>query len=159
MWYNDATMKGGSMSHRTRIAAAAVLLLLAALPTAAQNVTVETDQDVYHVGDLVEITVSNLGPADAQFLSAPYIAIIHLETDDCIYGCVGLPVITPFPAGAVHVESWDTGQFPDRPGTYRVSAAVAMAGLGRDVTSAVYTLVDPTPNAALTWSGVKTLYR
>jgi len=149
------------MSHRIRtFAVASILLVAAALPSAAQNITIETDQSIYHVGDLVEITVSNFGPADAQFLSAPYIAITHLETGICIHGCVGLPVITPFPAGAVHVETWDTGLFPDQPGTYEVGAIVAILEPGRsEQTSAIYTLVDPTPGAAVTWSDVKTLYR
>lgn len=149
------------MSHRIRMfAVVSILLATAALPAAAQNITIETDQSVYHVGDLVEITVSNLGPADAQFMSAPYIAIVHLETEDCIYGCVGLPVITPFPAGEIHVETWNTGLFPDQPGTYEVGAIVAIQEPGRsERTSAVYTLVDPTPAAERTWGEVKSLYR
>jgi len=137
-----------------------IVLLTAALPIAAQNVTVETDQTVYTLGATVEITVHNAGPADAEFNSSPLIAIVYLDTFECIYGCVGLPVMTTFPAGTTHVEHWDTGWRPDQPGHYQVTAHVWMTGMPPDPPPSVqYILVEPSPNAMRTWSEVKSLFR
>ncbi len=138
---------------------AVLAVLIAALPAAAQNITVETDQAVYQVGDLVQITITNHGPADADFMSAPYAAIVHLETGDCVLGCVGLPVMTPFPTGAVEVMGHDTGFLPDRPGIYSVTALVAGIPPAGGRTSTEYTLEESTANTGSTWGQLKTLYR
>ncbi|MBU1071612.1 hypothetical protein KKG45_00030 [bacterium] len=137
-----------------------IVLVTVVLPVAGQNVTIETDQPVYALGAPVEITVHNAGPEDAEFNSSPFIAIVNLDASECIYGCVGLPVMTTFPAGATHVEDWDTGVIQDQPGHYRVTANVFMTGMPPDPPpSAEYTLVDPSPNEMRTWGAVKTLYR
>lgn len=138
----------------------ALVLMTATLPAAAQNVTVTTDQEIYPIGAIVEINVHNAGPDDAEFNSSPFIAIEHLDTYECIFGCIGLPVMTPLPAGTTHVQYWDTNQISDLPGRYRVTAHISMIAPPFDPPpSTEYTLVDPSPAEMRAWGGVKSLYR
>jgi len=152
------------MASRTRAPGiclfAATVLATAAGPSAAQDVTVATDLETYPVGAVVEVSVHNAGPGNAEFNSSPFIAIECLDTYECLFGCVGLPVMTTLPADSTHVQYWDTGQIPDTPGRYRVTAHILDLDPPFDPPpSAEYTLVDPSPAQAKSWSGVKSLYR
>ena len=128
------------------------LLLTATIAVAA--VTVVTDEDSYNVGETVNITIHNSGPEDVEFNSAPYIVITNLDTNDCLYGCTGLPVITPFPAGSTVTDTWDTGVNPDVPGIYRVGVNILGASITTD-----YVLTEGVSVEASSWGAVKALYR
>ncbi len=130
-----------------------VALLLAAT-VAVAAVTVVTDKDSYIVGETVQITIHNSGPEDVEFNSAPFIVIYDLDTNECLYGCVGLPVMTPFPAGSTVTEAWDTGVGPDLPGNYRVSVNSLDASAATD-----YFLTGGVSVETSSWGAVKALYR
>lgn len=129
-----------------------IALLLATWATVA--VTVVTDEDDYNVGETVRITIHNIGPEDVEFNSAPFIMITNLDTNDCVYGCTGLPVMTPFPAGTTVTESWDTGLHPDVPGIYRVRVNILDTSITAD-----YVLDEGVGVANRSWGAVKALYR
>jgi hypothetical protein len=139
-----------------RMSFAALVMLSAILPAtlAAAAVSVSTDKDSYVVGEVVQVTVHNSGPEDLEFVSIPLIAIANTGTQECIYGCAGLPVVTPFPAGDTVTESWDTGAGPDEIGTYVVTPHI----LGDD-SSAQYILSAGVPETDSSWGAIKALYR
>ncbi len=139
----------------TRNRSVTVLVALALLTTVASaEVTVTTDKDSYLSGETVQITVQNLGPSDVEFNSAPYVQIYNTDTLECMYGCVGLPVMTPFPAGTTVYENWDTGYLPDTPGHY----AVVVNILGPTISTS-YTLTSEVGLEPISWGTVKALYK
>ncbi len=131
-----------------------VIALLLTATVAVAAVTVVTDKDSYIVGETVHITIHNSGPEDVEFNSAPFIVIYNLDTNECPYGCTGLPVMTPFPAGSTVTDTWDTGVIPDVPGNYRVSVNTLDASATTD-----YFLTDGVSVETSSWGTVKALYR
>jgi len=149
-----------------RICASGICLLVAmalaatARPAAARDVTVTTDLETYPVGAVVEVSVHNAGPTDVEFNSSPFIAIVNLDTSTCLFGCLGLPVMTPLPADSTHVQCWDTGENPDAPGRHRVTAHIQdLVPPFEPPPSTEYMLIDPSPAEMRAWGGVKSLYR
>jgi hypothetical protein len=88
-----------------------------------------------------------------QFLSAPFFLIFNEDTQECVYGCVGLPVITPFAVGETVTMDYDTGLNPDIPGNYSVGLAVTNGP------TTGYVLTDAVAVEAESWSGLKALFR
>jgi hypothetical protein len=121
---------------------------------AAAQMTVTTDQQTYEVGDIVEITIHNAGPDPVEFYSYPAHSILHVETESCISGCVGLPVIWSFEVGETMVDVRDTGLEPDLPGHYRI--ALHCPG---SIETTYDLLPAPIPTESVSWSRVKALYR
>ena len=141
------------MQTANRTALLLSLLVLAA-SSALAEVVITTDKPAYLMGEIVQITVQNTGPLGTDFVSAPFVSIYNVDTNECLLGCVGLPVVTPFPAGATETYAWDTGWNPDPVGTYRVFANI----LG--VTDfAQYTLTGEVDIQAVSWGAIKALYR
>jgi len=88
------------MQTRTRIfTLLLILLLLGATGTALAEITLTTDKPVYALGEIVHITAHNAGPTAEEFLSYPFFIIFNEDTNECVTGCAGLPVITPFAVG------------------------------------------------------------
>jgi hypothetical protein len=142
------------MQTRTRISTLLlVLLLLGATSTAFAEITLTTDKPIYTLGEIVHITTHNAGPTAEEFLSYPYFSIFNEDTNECIMGCAGLPVITPFAVGETVSTDWDTGFFPDVPGNYCVGVAVANG----PTTS--YVLTDGVSAEPNSWGTLKALYR
>ncbi len=121
---------------------------------ALAEVTITTDKTDYLTGEIVQITIQNLGPLGAEFNSAPFISIYNVDTAECIIGCVGLPVVTPFPAGTTVLQSHDTGEFSDPNGTYRVFVNM----IGPPV-FAQYTVTGEVGVEARSWGTIKAAYR
>ena len=134
-----------------------IVLLAALLSGTAGNAIAEiiltTDKPEYEVGEIVHIKAHNAGPMAETFVSDPYFSIWNQDTDKCVFGCVGLPVITPFPAGETVSMDWDTGSSPDDPGNYIVRVAVID---GPSVSYVLTVKVDADRNS---WSSLKVLYR
>lgn len=122
-------------------------------PTALADITLTLDQAEYYVGDIVHATAHNNGPNVEMFVSAPFFLIYNDDLNECVFGCVGLPVITPFEVGETVTMDWDTGFFPDIPGNYSVSLAVTGG------TSVSYVLNAPVAMEAHSWGAVKALFR
>jgi hypothetical protein len=142
------------MSTRTRIPA--LLLALLWLTTAGASladITLTTDQPIYDIGDIVHITAHNNGPNEEQFLSFPYFIIYNDDTEECVFGCVGLPVVTPFAVGETVTMDYDTGIVPDIAGNYTVGIVVTNG------TTVSYVLNGPVAAEAKSWSDLKALYR
>jgi hypothetical protein len=138
---------------RTRILLPLVALLLAHSGGAIAEVIVTTDKPVYEVGEIVLITARNAGPEDESLVSSPAFAIWNLDTEKCVHGCVGLPVVTPFPVGATISMEWDTGLEPDAPGNYLVRVALT------DGPSLTYVLASGVSNDLSSWATLKSRYR
>jgi hypothetical protein len=107
--------------RRPSILAAAWLLAFCA--GARAEVVLTTDKEAYVVGEIVHVEARNTGPDDKILVSTPWMIIWNEDTMECVTGCVGLPDITPFPAGTTITAQWDTGLFPDDPGPYAVHIA------------------------------------
>ena len=136
-------------------------LLLPALlwaPAAFGQLTVVTDQAGYTVGDLVHVTIHNAGPSVATFVSEPPLVIWHVESGDCVYGCVGLPVVWTVPVGGTVQGVHDTGYGPDLSGHYTVSLAGSSGDPG-SILATTYELTAPVAVDASTWGAVKSLFR
>jgi len=140
------------MTVRHTIAMTMLAICLAAAPLLAQVVTVTTDKDEYIVGETVHAIMHNAGPGSAWIVSTPYFSVVHVEAEECLFGCVGLPEVTELPEGESVAMDWDTGDRPDEPGTYRIRGHA-----GGD--PATYTLTASVPVEPLSWSAIKTLYR
>jgi hypothetical protein len=128
-------------------------LLLAHPGSAIAEVSVTTDKPVYEVGEIVRITAHNAGPGDEQLVSEPFFVIWNLDVEACVYGCLGLPVVTPFPAGQTISLEWDTGLHSDPPGNYAVSVATL------DGPSTTYLLTGEVPNDQSSWTTLKARHR
>lgn len=144
------------MNQRTLRAMLLPALLWA--PAAFGQLTVVTDQAGYTVGDMVHVTIHNAGPGVATFVSYPAFSIWHAETGDCVYGCIGLPVVWDLPVGATEAGQHDTGLGPDQPGHYTVSLAGTSGDPG-SILTATYELTAPVAADASTWGAVKVLFR
>ena len=141
---------------KTKTLIPAILLALLACSTAGTalaEIILTTDQPEYSVGEIVHISAYNAGPDVEQFLSAPFFAIVNDDTNDCIFGCIGLPVITPFAVGETVSMDWDTGAIPDVPGHHTVTVAVT------DGPTVGYILTDAVPVETHTWGTLKAVYR
>ena len=130
-----------------------VLIMLTATSPAFSDITLTTDKSIYEVGEIVHITAHNNWPLVEQFVSYPFFQIFNEDTLECVFGCVGLPVITPFGVGETVTMDYDTGAMPDIPGNYGVGIAV----LGGPTTS--YVLTGEVAAEASSWGNVKVLYR
>ena len=106
------------------------------------------------VGDMVHITAYNAGPEDEQFNSYPFFQIYNADTFDCLFGCLGLPVMTDFPVGETVTMDRDTGDNSDPPGLNSVSMAVLFGG-----PTVSYLLTDAVQTVPESWGAVKVLYR
>jgi hypothetical protein len=133
------------------------VLLAALLSGMAGNASAEiiltTDKPEYEAGEIVHISAHNAGPEAEEFLSDPYFSIGNQDTDKCVFGCLGLPVITPFPVGETVSMDWDTGLSADAAGNYIVRVAVTD---GPSVSYVLKVKVDAGRNS---WSLLKALYR
>lgn len=129
------------------------LALLASAFPAFADITLTTDQSTYEVGEIVHITAHNNGPLVEQFISYPFFQIYNEDTLECVFGCVGLPVITPFGVGETVTMDYDTGAAPDIPGNYLVGIAI-INGPTTD-----YVLTGDVAAEAASWGNVKVLYR
>jgi len=129
------------------------LLLLGTAGGALAEIILTTDKPIYAVGEIVHITAYNAGPNEEEFISYPYFVIFNQDTGECVTGCVGLPVVTPFPVGETVSTSWDTGFFPDVPGNYSV---VVAATNGPSIS---YILTDAVSVELNNWGSLKAMYR
>lgn len=142
------------MQTRTLIPALLLALLACcAAGTALAEIILTTDKSEYSVGEIVHISAHNAGPEVEQFLSAPFFAIFNEDTSDCIFGCIGLPVVTPFAVGETVSMEWDTGAMPDVPGHHTVSVPVT------DGPTVGYILTDAVPVEPQSWGTLKAVYR
>jgi hypothetical protein len=149
-WFRE----GNVMKIGKEIASSLVVLMILAVACAAfADITLTTDKSTYEVGEIVHITAHNNGPLVEEFVSFPFFQIYNEDNQECVYGCVGLPVITPFGVGETVTMDYDTGAMPDIPGNYRVGIAV----LGGPTTG--YVLTGEVPAEASSWGSVKVLYR
>ena len=130
-----------------------VLLLLGTAGTALAEIILTTDKPIYSVGEIVHLTANNAGPTAEEFVSYPYFVIFNQDTGECVMGCVGLPVVTPFPVGETVSMDWDTGFFPDVPGNY----SVFVAAINGPTTN--YVLTDVINAEVNNWGTLKALYR
>ncbi len=131
-----------------------------AATTAVAQLTVTTDDGVYTTFDVVTITVHNAGPSQALFASSPPCVIYRLDTQECVYGCFGLPVLWEMGVGETIAVEYDPYEdaVPDPLGWYRVE----LTGVSSDPGSILqcdYRLVEVVPNGDDSWGGVKALYR
>jgi hypothetical protein len=145
------------MSRTPVIWTVAALAVLAVQPAAAQ-LTVATDAPAYDMGDTVVVTTHNAGPGDAEFVSYPPCVIWHIDTDTCVYGCTGLPVVWPLHEGETETVLHDTGQFADPPGMYRVRL-VGGSSVPGSILETDYELRQEVDADAAAWGRVKALYR
>jgi hypothetical protein len=152
--------KEAAMNRRFLLSLLALFLLSLALwaPAALAQLTVVTDQDQYTAGEVVLITVHNAGPNVATFSSYPGYFIEHVESHQCVDGCVGLPVLWDLAVGETVHASHDTGVEPDLIGTYDV-ALMGSSGDPGSILIARYELVAPVSATATTWGGIKSLFR
>ncbi len=142
------------MQTRTLIPALLLALLAcSAAGTALAEIILITDKPEYSVGEIVHISAHNTGPDVEQFLSFPFFAIFNEDTNDCIFGCIGLPVITPFEVGETVSMEWDTGSIPDVPGHHTVSVAVTNGP------TVGYILTDAVSVESYSWGTLKAVYR
>lgn len=137
-----------------------VSLLLPVLWAASAHaqLTVVTDRDDYTAGEVVLITIHNAGPGVATFASTPGWYIRHVESGECIDGCLGLPMLWDMPAGQTIDVAHDTSLAPDLIGHYEV-VLTGMSGDPGSILVAAYELMVPVFDTADTWGGVKSLFR
>jgi len=140
-----------------------VFMIVASLSTlgAAQDLTVVTDAAVYNLGATVEITIHNPTDHNVDITSSPYFGIVHVETQNCMYGCLGLPVMSTLSAGETVVFQYDTSWNPDPVGYFQVVVFESTIGSipPPPPPTVEYRLIDPTGNEDKNWCSVKTLYR
>lgn len=147
------------MSSMIRILFACTVLCIAAAPADAQ-LTVATDASQYSQGDIVTITVHNAGPSPALFASSPPCFIYRIDTLECVYGCVGLPILWEMNVGETIVCGYDPAEdaVPDPVGWYRVE----LNGVSIDPGSILhcdYQVLEIVSNGRGSWGAVKALYR
>lgn len=141
-----------------RLLRAVLLPALLWASAAFGQLTVVTDQADYTVGDIVHVTIHNAGPGVATFVSYPAFAITHVESGDCVFGCVGLPVVWDLPVGGTELGEHDSGAGPDQPGHYTVWLAGTSGDPG-SILSTTYELTAPVAADVSTWGAVKSLFR
>jgi hypothetical protein len=129
------------------------LLIIGMAGTALADITLTTDKPVYFVGEIVHITAHNNGPDVEELVSDPYFVIFNEDTSECVFGCVGLPVVTPLEVGETVFLDWDTGAVPDVPGNYSVFVAA------NGVASVSYFLNAAVSNETRSWGDLKALFR
>lgn len=129
------------------------LLMLTASATALAEIVLTIDKAEYEVGEIVHIAATNTGPEVEQFVSSPFFVIFNADLNECVMGCVGLPVITPFLVGETVSMDWDTGLGPDAPGNHAVGVAVAGGP------TVFYLLTDAVNVESSSWGNLKALYR
>jgi hypothetical protein len=145
---------GNVMQTRTRLPALFLALLwLGTAGASLADITLTIDQPIYDIGDIVHVTAHNNGPNEEQFLSDPFFIIYNDDTDECVFGCVGLPVVTPFPVGETVTMDYDTGFVPDIPGNYTIGIVV------NNGPTINYVLNGPVAAEAKNWGAIKALYR
>ena len=138
-----------------------VILFVAAFASlaCAQRLTVTTDQSVYQMGHTVEITIHNPTTNPVDLTSDPYMVIVHVASSTCVFGCIGLPVMTTFQPDETYVYDYDTSVNTDPAGLYRIIVMEAQSvPLPWTEPTTEYTLEVPTPNEMQSWSRVKSLY-
>ena len=138
---------------RIGILAAAALLMLFQASSAIAEVTVTTDKPTYEVGEVVHITAHNAGPEDEDLVSEPPFTIWNQDAEQCVFGCLGLPVVTRFPAGQTISMDWDTGLHAYAPGNYLVQVVV------NGVAPAGFVLTVGVPEEQDSWTTLKARYR
>lgn len=141
------------MTTRTRFFSLLLLALSGIAATALADITLTTDKSLYDIGETVHITAHNNGPTEEMFISAPFFIIYNDDTDECVFGCVGLPVVTPFPVGETVTMDYDTGSAPDIAGNYIIGIAV------NNGPTIGYVLNGPVAAETNSWGAVKALYR
>ena len=139
--------------RETVITTVIALLVLAVAGNAVGAIILTTDKESYTVGEIVHLEATNVGPLPTQFVSYPRFLIFNTDTDECVYGCLGLPVVEPFPVGVTVSLDWDTGMIPDPPGNYRVGLSAPEAP------SVFYVLTDVVDVEPHSWGALKALYR
>lgn len=134
---------------------ALLVALVAALlfTNAIAEVTITTDKSSYEVGEIVLIEAHNHGPEDEWIVSTPWFTIWNADEETCVYGCLGLPEVTEFPAGETVSMDWDTGSSPDAPGNYSVRINVL------DGPAANYGLTVGVSREQHGWTALKSRYR
>ncbi len=134
------------------------LVLFAGAAWAGQLV-VDTGGDHHAIGEFFQITITNPTTEVISLESSPWFGIIHDDTQICVYGCMGLPVIESIGPGEVHVFTHYTLDYPDPIGMYTVVVfEMGTGGEGNPMPSTHYLLDDPIANESLTWGAVKSLY-
>lgn len=130
-----------------------------ALPASAQ-LTVSTDRPEYQPGEIVRITIHNGGPSVAHFVSEPPLTVVHVATDDCCYGCVGLPVLFDLAPGATISSMYDTASCGsgNLVGEYLVTLAGASGDPG-SVLTATFLVLDAIQVEPVGWGAVKGRFR
>lgn len=139
------------------IAVASALILT--VTTAAAQLTVATDTPQYSQGDIVTITVHNAGPSLALFVSSPPCYIYRIGTPECVYGCVGLPILWEMHVGETIILAYDPSEdaVPDPIGWYRVELNGTSIDPG-SVLHCDYQMLEVVPVGGGSWGAVKALY-
>ena len=147
------------MRGSLRAIALSIVLILAST-TAVAQLTVDTDAMQYSQGDIVTITVHNAGPSLALFASSPPCFIYRIDTLECVYGCVGLPILWEMSVGETIVTVYDPSEDanPDPIGWYRVELNGTSSDPG-SILHCDYRMLEVVPIGSGSWSGVKALYR
>jgi hypothetical protein len=135
------------------------IAILVVLPGVTAALTVTLDQEVYVVGDVIEITFDNSGGDTVEFPSEPPFSIHRLDGD--YDGMTGLPVIVELAAGGIMVQHWDTGMLPDPAGQYEVAVTWWYQQNPDEVFefAVPYTLEESVGAEMTTWSAVRRLFR
>jgi hypothetical protein len=142
------------MQNRIRLVGILVILLsLSAMTPTLAEITITTDKPSYELGEIVHITAHNAGPTEEQFVSDPFFHIANVDVNECVFGCVGLPVVTPFPVGETVSLDWDTGTMTLLPGNY---SAGVVATNGASIN---FILTEVVATEASSWGALKALYR
>ncbi|NTV04633.1 hypothetical protein HGA89_06980 [bacterium] len=131
-----------------------------AAATAQAQLTVDTDATQYSQADIVTVTVHNAGPSLALFASSPPFFIYRIGTSECVYGCVGLPILWEMNAGETIVTVYDPSEDagPDPIGWYRVELNGTSSDPG-SILHCDYQMLEVVPIGSGSWGGVKALYR
>jgi hypothetical protein len=137
-----------------RVALCAMLGATFPLTHAIAEVTITTDKTSYEVGEMVHIEAHNHGPDAEWIVSTPWFTIWNADEETCVYGCLGLPDVTEFPAGETVSMDWDTGLYPpDQPGNHAVRINVL------DGPAASFVLTGGVANEEQGWTALKAQYR
>lgn len=149
------------MKARILFAILLVSMLIAALPASAQ-LTVVANQSDYYLGEIVHLTIHNTGPHVAVFLSVPVFAVMRVSDGECVFGCVGLPVLTQMSVGETWHLDFDTSACstpgPGLFGMYRVDLMGSSSDPG-SVLSTTFRLYDALDVQPLAWGTLKGTYR
>jgi hypothetical protein len=130
------------------------LLLVGTAGTATAEIILTIDKPAYTVGEVVHVTAYNAGPTVEQFVSEPPFVVWNQDTGERVIGCLGLPVLTPFPVGETVSRIGTQGSSPNVPGNYAISV------VSPNGTTASYVLTDEVVESEQnSWSSLKALYR